>query len=210
MGEKVKYAEIVTILDMPQGIWTIQKVFLNDVLPPGQKLGARAAAEHLTDVAQYGMKELQVVHLCDVVNLNTYMLMMVASSSDRSPKNVFGEHMLSVFQQQLCVSRMTLQQLQTCTLLEVFQSTALGKLVANVLELWNSTTDREFRIVKVDVKVLTSTFENICGEMRPSLDINVTLSNRDASNQLKGDCERQTTGSTHVSETLSSETGASL
>jgi hypothetical protein len=208
MGKKMQYAEFVTTVDSPPRTWTIHKVFLNDVLPQGQKLGAKVVAEHLTGVAQNDMRELRAVHLSDVVNVNTYMLMVMASSSDRSVKNIFGEHMLAVFQQELSASRITLQQFQTFTLLEVFLCTALGKLLANVLDLWNNTTDREFRIVNADVSMSTTTFEHICGEVRPLLDIQVTLSNSDAWDEvntgLPDPCDKQTTVSTMASETSAS------
>lgn len=113
--------------------------------------------------------------------------------------------MLAVFQQQLSASRVTLQQFQKFTLLEVFLKTALGKLLANVIELWNGTTDREFGIVDVDVSVSTTTFERICGEMRPVLDIHVTLSNEDAWDEVLNkdysSPDKQTTISTTASET---------
>ncbi|CAE7752846.1 Sirt3 [Symbiodinium pilosum] len=42
-----EYSHFVTWLDIANRTWTIDKVFLNDILPAGNGYGAKAVAEHL-------------------------------------------------------------------------------------------------------------------------------------------------------------------
>ena len=41
------YAQFVTWLNMAECTWTIDRVFLNDMLPAGNGYGAKAVSEHL-------------------------------------------------------------------------------------------------------------------------------------------------------------------
>ena len=44
---KEQYANFVSWLDISERTWTIDRVFLNGILPAGHRYGAQAIAEHL-------------------------------------------------------------------------------------------------------------------------------------------------------------------
>ena len=84
-----EFANFVSWLDIPSRTWTIDRVYLNGVLPAGTRYGARAIAEHLLEPpllffqgrskAQIGsfldsMPDLEKLVVSDIVNWNTYLL----------------------------------------------------------------------------------------------------------------------------------------
>jgi len=184
-GPSKNYAEFVTWLDVASNTWTIFKVFLGPKLASGQNYGAKATAEHLmgsSDIFFGGgdakscsepvgaIATLKKVVLCDCVNWNTYMLMSIAKSGN---VNYFGDHFADVVTQESRASKLT-QGLTTYSLTDIFRHTALGKFLCNILALWNQELQLRLEIKDVEVRY-ESYYEQICGERRMAMDVEVSI-----------------------------------
>jgi len=202
MNMEKEYAEFVTLLDVQHKEWMIYKAFLNSTLSAGKGLGAEAVAEHL--LAEPSMffhggdsvlpdwmpslaasiPELEMLHICDVVNWNTYMLMTMASSKERK-LDMFGDPMIWAVKQELARSKISEQALKTLSVVEMYEHSNLGKFTLNTLKRLSDHCDMpEFEIV--DVKVLFSNefFEHIQGEIRRQMDLKVILQPRASKDPL--------------------------
>jgi len=185
-----EYSEFVSWLDVPTNTWTIFKVFLNRVLSSGNNYGAQAIAEHLSGTPEMFFNEgeaslnsgsgpvgsipmLEKIVICDVVNWNTYMLMMVAASEKREATS-FGEHFGDVISDELRSSKMTYEDLMKWTTTAIFKQTALGRLVCNVLDIWNKQLDLQLEVQDVAVEY-ESSYEHINGELRRVMDVKVSI-----------------------------------
>mmetsp|Transcript_41818 Transcript_41818/g.116638 ORF Transcript_41818/g.116638 Transcript_41818/m.116638 type:complete len:555 (-) Transcript_41818:127-1791(-) len=173
------YAEFVTQYHPEKRRLTVFKVFLNGVLPPGQRAGVRATAEQLLAVpvpgslvswdgsaALCGLREL---HLCDVVNWNTYVLM---SKVGQEPASDVERWLLT---DELRAVGLTLQDLKTKPAEAIFARTALGKLIHGMLAQWRQGGVREHKVKTVRVAFNFEHSENINGEMRPAMDVVAVL-----------------------------------
>jgi len=183
-----EFAEFVSWLDVEAKTWTIFKTFSNGILPSGRRLGAQAIAEHipgrqamffsdgkLSNPSQMGsVTAIETINLKDVVNVNTYMLMAIAASKTRS-LNHFGEVWLPELQAEMRSSKLSAEALQKDSELDVFFKTAMGKTVANVLTIWNEESKSDLRVLGIEVVFDNSTYERVCGENRPCMDIRVKI-----------------------------------
>jgi hypothetical protein len=201
MRSDKQYAEFVTWLDVPSRTWTIFKVFLNDVLACGQNYGALATAEQLAgdpsiffgrgsgqegQIAELigAVADLQCIHVCDVVNWNTYLMMAIVSSESRNA-HMFGDHMEVMLKQELVASKLTLEKLKALSPVEVFAKTALGKLVRNILKLWNENQGLTLSMAEVTVSYVRGTYEFIGGEDRSVMNLHVKLKLDDPGSPLE-------------------------
>mmetsp|Transcript_75332 Transcript_75332/g.194212 ORF Transcript_75332/g.194212 Transcript_75332/m.194212 type:complete len:559 (-) Transcript_75332:63-1739(-) len=180
LGGGEKFGEFVTQYDPTSRCLTVFKVFLNGVLPAGKGAGARVVAEQLLQKQIHEMagaawdgkasvQGLARIHLCDVVNWNTYALMSVAGQEPNSDAErwLVGEEARA--------SRMTMQDLKTLTAEQVFMRTVLGKMVVNLLKLWSTTGVANKVIKSVSLQMEKGELEMICGEYRQMMDIVVSL-----------------------------------
>jgi len=182
------HAEFVTWLDAPSKTWTIWKVFLNGVLPEGMKCGAQAVAEHLSGDAGLffgetpgvrsnlfgAIADLRCIKVCDVVNWNTYVLMAIAASADRSPQ-MFGSHMASTIEQELAAAKLGAADLESGSVTTVFTKTGLGRLVCNVLSIWNAQLGLSLYVEEAAVSFVRGALEHICGEAREMMHVRVSI-----------------------------------
>jgi hypothetical protein len=171
-------AEFITEYHPDRSCLTIFKVFLNDVLPPGVRAGARATAEQLPTMpvsvdgkwsGADALRNLRTVHLCDVVNWNTYCLMSMVG---KKPGDEL-ERMLLV--EEAKASGFTLADIQSKRAVEVFVRTGLGKLVMGVLKIWKDEHSVEHRIKDVSIAWSSSEFELIQGDYRKVMDVYIEL-----------------------------------
>mmetsp|Transcript_43908 Transcript_43908/g.84319 ORF Transcript_43908/g.84319 Transcript_43908/m.84319 type:complete len:570 (-) Transcript_43908:136-1845(-) len=200
-GPRKEYAEFVTWLDLQSRVWTVYKLFNNGVLEPGKHLGSLATAEHLLAPAdmffvssstgestvkgvepawlttlQEAACGIETIRICDVVNWNTYLLMAVGARPSRSVQELFGGPMKVVFMQELSHSKMSSQEFQKASLVEIFKKTALGRSTNYMLLAWKEhMKEGELAISQVDVQFHHDHFENIHGEPRIRMDIDVKL-----------------------------------
>mmetsp|Transcript_56231 Transcript_56231/g.131710 ORF Transcript_56231/g.131710 Transcript_56231/m.131710 type:complete len:1318 (-) Transcript_56231:144-4097(-) len=188
------FAHFVTWLDIASRTWTIDRVFLNGVLPNGKSYGAKAIAEHLlapphlffpkeqgtetpTWMASFmeSVPDLEKLVVSDIINWNTYMLMAVVGSKERNAEAKIGDVLQYALQTELTHAKMTKDQLYQWPVLEVFQRTVLGKMCVSVLKQCNDK-------LKMDVKMESAevTFgegdEQIFGQRRPRMAVIVQLS----------------------------------
>ncbi|CAK9116695.1 unnamed protein product [Durusdinium trenchii] len=120
-----EHSHFVTWMNVTERTWTIDRVFLNDVLPAGNGYGGKAISEHLLVV-------------CDVVNWNTYMLMAVAGSTTKQATDKLGDVLGFALQSELQAADLTRAQLSEWSLLDVFQRTVLGKMCSSVIKRVNN------------------------------------------------------------------------
>jgi len=169
------FAEFVSQYNPTIRRLTIFKVFLNGVLPPGRRAGARTIAEQLLCIPIMGwdgiatLRKLQEVHLCDIVNWNTYVLLSMVGKGSESDVD---EWLLC---QELSCSGLTKYELQRGTVEAIFAKTALGKLVRGMLAIWKDEGVVELVIQSVRVRMNASKHELIQGEHRSVMDVFVSL-----------------------------------
>jgi len=195
---KEEYAHFVTWLDISARTWTIDRCFLNGVLPGGKGYGAKAIAEHLLappelffpkdqesdgSVPQWmgsfmdSAPDLEKLVVSDIVNWNTYMLMAVVGCRDKgkSADALVGDVLDIALQTELTHAKLTKDQLyKTCTALQVFQRTVLGKTCVSVLKQWNTKLKRKITMQSAEV-VFGEGDEQIFGQRRPRIACIVTL-----------------------------------
>jgi len=200
-GPRKEYAEYVTWLDLQSRVWTVYKLFNNGVAEPGKGLGSLATAEHLLAPAdmfffsssageatvngvepawlnslQEAACGIESIRICDVVNWNTYLLMAVAAKPSRSVQECFGDTMKVVFMQELLHGKMSSQEFQKASVVEIFKKTALGRCTNHMLLAWKEhMKEGELAMSQVDIQYHNDHFENIHGEFRIRMDIDVKL-----------------------------------
>jgi len=206
MGLTAQYSNFVSWLDITAKTWTIDRVYLNNVLPNGKGLGAKAMAEHLlappelffpkgesSDRAPQWMgsfmesaPDLEKLVVSDIVNWNTYMLMAVRGTPDaKSAEALVGDVLDIALQTELSHAKLTKETLQSLSVLEVFQRTVLGKLCLSVLKQWNAKLKRDIRMESAEV-VLGEGDERIFGQRRPRMAVILKLSaSRDSAERAK-------------------------
>jgi len=172
------FAEFITQYHPTMRRLTIFKVFLNGILPSGQRAGARVTAEQLLCKPGNGLlakdsatviRELKEIHLCDVVNWNTYLLLSKVNKGPDSDEERW------ILQSELSSSRMSMDDFQVASLEEVFIKTALGKLVCDMLATWKGAGVAELSIQSVEVVFDRSKLEWIAGEHRAVMDVIVSI-----------------------------------
>lgn len=185
LGGGDKFAEFVTQYDPTRKCLTIFKVFLNEVLPSKMSAGARAVAEQLLQEripdmvganwnGKAAVRELTRIHICDVVNWNTYALMSMSQTAPSSDTERW------LFEEEAKASKVKVQDLKSLSTEEVFHHTALGKLVRHVLQLWKGANIANKAIQSVTMQIENGgELELICGEYRQMMDIVVTLKTGD-------------------------------
>lgn len=176
------YAEFVTQYHPTSRRLTIFKAFLNSIVAPGKKAGARAVAEQLITVPVAGaldswdgagaIQQLQEIYLCDVVNWNTYLLLSKAGKGSESDTECW------LLEQELTVSGLTLAILKTKAIEDIFAKTALGKLVNGILGIWSQKGIARHSITGVKVIVQPERHEMIFGEYRSVMDVVITLATK--------------------------------
>jgi hypothetical protein len=171
-------AEFITEYHPDSHCLTIFKVFLNDVLPAGKRAGVRCTAEQLptmkvpSDIHWNGLdalRKLRVIHICDVVNWNTYSLMSAIG------KTLDGEMEQWLLKEEAKASGLTLKDLKTMSTIDVFSKTALGKLTVGVLKTWKQEYSVDHRIKDVSIEYDHGEQEMIFGEYRNIMDIYIQL-----------------------------------
>jgi len=170
-------AEFITEYEPQERCLTIFKVFLNGVLPSRKRAGVRVAAEQLAHMPVQGNEQwgglevvrgLRKIHLCDVVNWNTYSLM---SKVGKGPDNDMEKWLL---QEEAQAVGLTLADIKSKTVTEIFARTVLGKVVHRILETWREEQIAEHAVESVSVK-FGDTQELIHGEYRCTMDIYIGL-----------------------------------
>ena len=162
-----EYSHFVTWLDIANRTWTIDKVFLNDILPAGKGYGAKAVAEHLLapllfqrseayEASKLGrsmesLPSIEKLVVLDIVNWNTYMLMAVAGSTEEDARKKVGDVLDFALSAELQNSGLTQNQLSKVALVDVFKCTALGKMCGSVLNYWNKQLARQIRMESAQV-----------------------------------------------------------
>lgn len=168
------FAEFVTQYDPVADRLTVFKVFLNGVLPSGKRAGVRAAAEQLLRIPVVGndtwngvaaILRLKELHLCDVVNWNTYAIL---SQIGHSPDNETERWLLN---QELASAGLKMEDLISKPVETVFVSTVLGKFVRGMLEEWRRDGLAQHTVQSVTVEMKPSKYELILGEYRPVMDV---------------------------------------
>eukprot|EP00435_Cladocopium_sp_Y103_P030379 s901_g7.t1 len=184
------YSQFVTWLNLAERTWTVDRVFLNDVLPAGKGYGAEAVSEHLlappdlffhtaSTLSQFdsfldSLPDLKKIVICDIINWNTYMLMAVAGCTEEEAKAKLGDVLDFALQSELLNANLTRKQLSELALLEVFQHTALGKLCTSVVKKWNAHLKRSMKMETAEV-VFGEGNEEIFGQRRPRMAVIVHL-----------------------------------
>jgi len=178
-GWSKSFAQFVTQYDPARRRLTIFKVFLNSTLPAGQRLGARATAEQLLCIPAGGhasawdgavaIQQLQQLHLCDVMNWNTYSILSMVG---KKPETETEKWLL---RQELSSVGLTVDDLQTKPVDIIFAKTVLGKLVHGVLNEWRRSGVAQHAIIDVNVVFSPSKFELVLGEYRPVMDVFLDL-----------------------------------
>eukprot|EP00931_Biecheleriopsis_adriatica_P105602 TRINITY_DN80161_c0_g1_i1.p1 TRINITY_DN80161_c0_g1~~TRINITY_DN80161_c0_g1_i1.p1 ORF type:complete len:568 (-),score=84.65 TRINITY_DN80161_c0_g1_i1:165-1868(-) len=170
-------AEFITEYAPQERCLTIFKVFLNSVLPSGKRAGVRVTAEQLAHMPVQGnekwkgleaVRGLHKIHLCDVVNWNTYSLM---SKIGKDPDDDMEKWLL---QEEAKAVGLTLADVKSKTVTEIFARTVLGRMVHGILKIWREEQIAEHAVSSVFVK-LGNTQELILGEYRPIMDIYIGL-----------------------------------
>lgn len=199
------YSHFVTWLSIAERTWTIDKVFLNDVLPAGHGHGAEAMSEHLLaspdlffhadDSAKFqfrsfleSLPDLKKIVVSDIINWNTYLLMAVAGSTEEETKDFLGDILDFALQIELQHADLTRNQLSELSLLEVFGHTVLGKLCSSVLKNWNSRMDSNAESNRIQMESAEVVFgegdEEIFGQRRPRMAVIVHLGESKPSPQV--------------------------
>jgi hypothetical protein len=174
-----QYAEFINSIDVNSGIFIVEKVFLNNVCPEGQKIGAEATAEQLwAPVWESGavgrgellpVDKIKEIKLSDVVNWNTYCVLCTARGMD------FGEAFNTSVAQELKASKLTQEQCMSSPLVEVFMHTNLGRFLKHVLAFWRSWTEVCLECVSAEMSFREEDFEIIAGEARNVMDVVVNV-----------------------------------
>ncbi|CAJ1436613.1 unnamed protein product [Effrenium voratum] len=184
-----EFANFVSWLDIPNRTWTIDRVYLNGVLPAGKRYGARAIAEHLLEPpllffqsqssAQIGsfldsMPDLEKLVVSDIVNCNTYLLMAVVGTSEAETNKKVGDVLGFALDTELNAAGLSRKMLFHGSVLEVFQSTVLGKMASGALAIWNEKLNRAIKMKSAEV-VYGAGDEEIFGQRRPRMAVIVQL-----------------------------------
>eukprot|EP00438_Fugacium_kawagutii_P006123 Skav223937 [mRNA] locus=scaffold5701:6143:8185:+ [translate_table: standard] len=184
-----EFANFVSWLDISKRTWTIDRVYLNGILPPGHGYGAKAIAEHLVaspllffqsdSSAQIGsflnsMPDLEKVVISDIVNWNTYLLMAVAGTSEAESSAKVGDVLGFALNTELSAAGLTKHTLYNGSILEVFQRTVLGKMVFSALKIWNEKLNRGVNVTSAEV-VYGEGDEEIFGQRRPRMAVILRL-----------------------------------
>ena len=195
-----EFANFVSWLDISERTWTIDRVYLNGILPSGHRHGAKAIAEHLLESpllffqsdsqAQIGsflnsMPDLEKVVISDIVNWNTYLLMAVAGTSEAESSAKVGDVLGFALNTELSAAGLTKHTLYNGSILEVFQHTVLGKMVFWALKIWNEKLNRAVNVKSAEV-VYGEGDEEIFGQRRPRMAVILRLESRDSSSPIKG------------------------
>ena len=195
-----EFANFVSWLDIPSRTWTIDRVYLNGVLPAGKRYGARAIAEHLLErpllffqsrsKAQIGsfldsMPDLEKLVVSDIVNWNTYLLMAVVGTSEADTNKKVGDVLGFALHTELNAAGLSKKMLYNGSVLEVFQQTALGKMSSEALAIWNEKLNRAIKMKSAEV-VYGAGDEEIFGQRRPRMAVIVQLMEEHAETRAKG------------------------
>lgn len=181
------YSEFVTQYEPKSQRLTVFKVFLNKTLPSGQRLGCQVAAEQLLNAKILGhsntvwdgasaIRNLREIHLCDVVNWNTYVILSQVGKEQNTDMDEW------VLKEELAAAGLQLQDLKTKTMEVIFSKTALGKLVHAMLREWSQANVASHSVQNVTVLLNNAKHERICNEFRPVMDVMVHFRNGLASN----------------------------
>ncbi|CAE7272387.1 SIRT3 [Symbiodinium sp. KB8] len=200
--QKEQFANFVSWLDISERTWTIDRVFLNGILPAGHRYGAQAIAEHLlappllffqskkesqspsSEAFLNSMPDLEKLVVADVVNWNTYLLMAVCGRTEAEARQKLGDVLDFALSTELKAASLKKETLLKGSTLEVFQSTVLGKMVSSALKLWNEKLQRSVKMVSAEV-VYGEGDEMIFGERRPRMAVVVQLAEEHAELRAK-------------------------
>lgn len=173
-----QYAEFVNSIDVSNGRFIVEKVFLNNVCPSGQRVGARATAEQLwasiwsdesKGKAILPVSKIKEIKFSDVVNWNTFCIMSIAMRAD------LGEGFSLLEDQELKTAMLTRSECTSMSTLEVFSRTCLGKFMKSLIALWFEWTGVHLKCTSATCSY-TQGFEIIAGEPRHAMDICVQVS----------------------------------
>ena len=197
-----EYANFVSWLDISERTWTIDRVYLNGILPAGQRYGAKAIAEHLLEPPllffqstsshsrQIGsfldsIPDLEKLVISDIVNWNTYLLMAVAGTSEVESNAKVGDVLGFALDTELKAAGLTRHTLYNGSILEVFQCTVLGKMAFSALKIWNEKLKRAITMRSAEV-VYGQGDEEIFGQRRPRMAVIVQLGEEQSELRTKG------------------------
>eukprot|EP00931_Biecheleriopsis_adriatica_P076064 TRINITY_DN49813_c0_g1_i1.p1 TRINITY_DN49813_c0_g1~~TRINITY_DN49813_c0_g1_i1.p1 ORF type:complete len:885 (-),score=176.49 TRINITY_DN49813_c0_g1_i1:148-2640(-) len=182
LGE-VRYSEFVSSIDLNQKRFTIERAFLNKTSPVGRNFGAAAISEHLFspvwEAALMGLghgelllpvEKIKEIKLSDVVNWNTYAIMAVTLADRGEKSETFGVHFDACIDHEFRSVKLSRKDSWKLPLIDVLMHTCLGKLIRNVLELWQKRTFVTLRCTDAAVTFLEG-FELVGGERRRAMDI---------------------------------------
>lgn len=188
-----EHSHFVTWMNVTERTWTIDRVFLNDVLPAGNGYGGKAISEHLLAPPDLlfpdsksqllgsfidSLPDLQKIVVCDVVNWNTYMLMAVAGSTTKQATDKLGDVLGFALQSELQAADLTRAQLSEWSLLDVFQRTVLGKMCSSVIKRVNNELKHNLKMESAEV-IFGEGDEEMFGQRRPRMAIIVNLASND-------------------------------
>eukprot|EP00404_Azadinium_spinosum_P026000 CAMPEP_0180671428 /NCGR_PEP_ID=MMETSP1037_2-20121125/64572_1 /TAXON_ID=632150 /ORGANISM="Azadinium spinosum, Strain 3D9" /LENGTH=870 /DNA_ID=CAMNT_0022700461 /DNA_START=36 /DNA_END=2649 /DNA_ORIENTATION=- len=175
-----KDSQFVNSIDLSKRRFTIEKVFLNNVCPAGQHLGAQSTAEQLyAPVWENGasglgdllpVNKIREIKLNDVVNWNTYAVMCVALTEHGLHHTDFGEHFQSSLDHELKTAGTTPKDCKGLPLVDVFRRTCLGKMICHILSLLEGVGGVCLELTEAKV-TFREGHEFIAGEARNAMDI---------------------------------------
>eukprot|EP00931_Biecheleriopsis_adriatica_P054444 TRINITY_DN32038_c0_g1_i1.p1 TRINITY_DN32038_c0_g1~~TRINITY_DN32038_c0_g1_i1.p1 ORF type:complete len:1263 (-),score=281.51 TRINITY_DN32038_c0_g1_i1:128-3916(-) len=139
--------------------------------------------------------DLEVIHICDVVNWNTYVIMCLAVQEDRKEaiRSRFGAEVEWAVRGELRRSELTEQSLVASSQLQLFESTNLGKVVMMVLKHLNSHLGIHLQASGVEVLFGTH-HEYIMGQTEKQMDIKVFIKRGDEGSSLKAGIKKVASG----------------
>jgi len=182
-GGAKAFAQTVTQYDPVRRRLTIFKVFLNDILPAGQRAGMRTTAEQLLCIPAGGhasawdgaaaVRGLRQLHLCDVVNWNTYSILSMVG---KKPETDIEKWLL---REELSSVGLAMDDLLTKPVDIIFAKTILGKLVHGVFKEWRRNGVAQHAVSNINVIFSSSKLELVLGEYRPVMDVVLDLQAND-------------------------------
>jgi len=180
-----QFAEFVCSIDVLHRRFTIERAVLDAAGTVDRNIPAVAVSEQLcapvwepsgfaifAQSSLLPVESIQEIKLSKVFDWNTYALMCLALIRRGQLQDVFKDSFgdSAVLQQELKASGLTYDDMEQKSLVEIFLRTGMGRLVQNVLELWQKRTSVFLNCVEAAV-VLQESQDYVHGELHRAMEI---------------------------------------
>eukprot|EP00931_Biecheleriopsis_adriatica_P046966 TRINITY_DN27036_c0_g2_i1.p1 TRINITY_DN27036_c0_g2~~TRINITY_DN27036_c0_g2_i1.p1 ORF type:complete len:874 (+),score=153.14 TRINITY_DN27036_c0_g2_i1:210-2624(+) len=180
-----QFSEFVSSINVLSGCFTIERALLDAGSSVHHNIDAVAISEQLfapvwepsgfaifAQTSLLPVERVKEIKLSKVLDWNTYVVMCLALIRRGALEDVFRDSFGDgeVLQEEMTASKVSDDEAEVMPLVDIFMRTGLGKLVKNVLELWQKRTSVLLECTDAKV-VLQESQEYVQGELHRAMEI---------------------------------------